>query len=41
MDTFAVLSWGTCFSDYDNDGLQDLFAANGHVQTPEEAFPPG
>jgi hypothetical protein len=25
------LDWGTGFLDYDNDGLQDLFIANGHV----------
>lgn len=30
-DTIPFVSWGTAFVDYDNDGLQDLFLANGHV----------
>src|ERR1022692_2891225 len=29
--TIPFLSWGTGFLDYDNDGLLDLFIANGHV----------
>ena len=29
--TVPFLSWGTAFMDYDNDGLLDLFIANGHV----------
>jgi hypothetical protein len=29
--TFPFLGWGTAFLDYDNDGLLDIFAANGHV----------
>jgi hypothetical protein len=29
--TIPFLSWGTGFLDYDNDGLLDLFVANGHV----------
>jgi len=29
--TIPFLSWGTVFIDFDNDGLLDLFIANGHV----------
>src|SRR5438309_835406 len=29
--TFPFLSWGDAFLDFDNDGLVDLFIANGHV----------
>jgi enediyne biosynthesis protein E4 len=29
--TIPFLGWGTGFLDYDNDGLLDLFIANGHV----------
>ena len=29
--TIPFLSWGTAFMDFDNDGLLDLFIANGHV----------
>lgn len=29
--TIPFLSWGTGFLDYDNDGLLDIFIANGHV----------
>jgi hypothetical protein len=29
--TIPFLSWGTGFLDFDNDGLLDLFLANGHV----------
>jgi hypothetical protein len=28
---YPFLSWGTGFLDYDNDGLLDIFSANGHV----------
>ena len=30
--TFATLTFGTDFFDYDNDGYLDLFLANGHVE---------
>ena len=30
-ETTPFLGWGTGFIDYDNDGLLDLFFANGHV----------
>jgi enediyne biosynthesis protein E4 len=29
--TMPFLGWGTHFFDYDNDGWQDIFVANGHV----------
>lgn len=29
--TVPYLGWGTFFFDYDNDGLPDIFCANGHV----------
>ena len=36
--TLNYLSWGTAFFDYDNDGYQDLFIANGHVHDNIELF---
>jgi len=31
LATMPTLGWGVGFFDYDNDGRQDLFIANGHV----------
>jgi hypothetical protein len=31
LATLPTLGWGVGFLDYDNDGRQDLFIANGHV----------
>jgi len=36
--TRNYLSWGTAFFDYDNDGYQELFIANGHVHDNIELF---
>ncbi len=30
-DGLNVVSWGTAFFDYDNDGYEDLYVANGYV----------
>ena len=34
------LAWGVSFCDYDNDGYQDLFIANGHLDENVQAFSP-
>src|SRR5438874_253074 len=39
--THSVLSFGGGFIDYDNDGLLDLFIANGHVYPEIEQASPG
>ncbi|MBW8002161.1 MAG: CRTAC1 family protein [Planctomycetes bacterium] len=36
--TFASMTWGTGFADFDNDGDKDIFIATGHLQTNVEKF---
>ena len=36
--TIPQLGWGTVFVDYDADGLQDIFIANGHVYPAVDNF---
>ena len=33
------MKWGTGFVDFDNDGLLDLFVANGHIYTAIDTLP--
>jgi hypothetical protein len=37
--TYRPLSWGTSFSDFDLDGLLDLFIANGHIYPQADQVP--
>ena len=36
--TLPTLGWGVGFIDYDNDGLKDIFLANGHVYPGVDRF---
>ena len=38
--SLPYLAWGVNFLDYDNDGYQDLFIANGHLHDNVQAFDP-
>ena len=39
--TIDLMGWGTRFFDYNNDGLLDLFVANGHVYPQVDAIDAG
>ena len=38
--SLPYLAWGVSFCDYDNDGYQDLFIVNGHLDENVQAFNP-
>ena len=38
--SLPYLAWGVSFCDYDSDGYQDLFIANGHLDANVQAFDP-
>ncbi|HZM09351.1 MAG TPA: CRTAC1 family protein, partial [Candidatus Limnocylindrales bacterium] len=37
--TFRWVKWGTGFVDFDNDGLQDILVASGHIYTAIDQLP--
>jgi hypothetical protein len=37
--TFRWVKWGTGFVDFDNDGLQDILVASGHIYTAIDKLP--
>ena len=39
--TYELLSWGAVFADFDLDGDEDLFIANGHIYPQADSAPQG
>ncbi len=41
QSSYLYVGWGTSFGDLDNDGLEDLFVANGHLYPEADEFEMG